>query len=433
MWIFKITIMSNKKESIMIKRILSIAFLMSLPYITLAKNIKADTSMLAVVLMVKNEAPVICQTIAPYVRAGIHNIMIVDTGSEDETVPVIQQYFEDHNVRNWQIISDPWDSSKGSFDFEIARNRALDFAEEIFPESTFILMPDAEWYMHNVEGLLTFCRAHIDDDCGAYLVRLVNSNIDFPAARLIRNGTNSRFIGDIHEVIHAEKFGDVPSDVYFELGASRMGMEKSRNRWYRDLDRLLARFAKNPEDPRTVFYLAQTYDCLQDFENAYKYYVIRSQLPGWIEETYEALYRLGKITDQLSKNNPNYTWHMAQDFYFAAHALMPHRAEPLIKIAEYYWPDGDSPKNAPLCYLFAKRAYELPYPKQDKLFVYPYDYDFKRYELLSKAAWHVGDYTLGAVCSRKALEYAEMPYLLRNLACYMEMCNSLASSQAAQA
>jgi glycosyltransferase involved in cell wall biosynthesis len=393
-----------------------------------------DTSMLAIALMVANEALVIRETLAPYVRAGIDNIFVYDTGSKDDTIAVVEAYLEEQGVKNWYVISEPWDTSKGSFDFEISRNRALDLAEELYPESTFILMPDAEWYLHNVEGLLSFCHEHLHDDAGGYLVRIANANIDFPTARLIRNGTGSRFVGDIHEVIHAEKFGDnVPSDVYFELGASRFGMEKSRARWFRDLDRLTARHEKDPKDPRSAFYLAQTYECLQDFENAYKYYVIRSQLEGWIEETYETFYRLGKICEHLSKFNDNYTWHMAEDYYFAAHALMPHRAEPLVRLAEYYWPNGEGPKNVPLCYLYAKRAFELPYPKNDKLFVYPRDYDFTRYELLSKSAWQMGDFALGAVCSRKALEYCEMPYLLRNLACYMEACQTLAEQQTAAA
>ena len=159
---------------------------------------------------------------------------------------------------------------------------------------------------------------------------------------------------------------------------------------------------------------------MEDLENAYIYYLKRSQQKGVYEETYESFFRLGRVTERLSEVDEAYTWQMAQEYYFEAHRLMPHRAEPFVRLAEHYWPNGQEPRNAALCYLYAKRAYELPYPENDWLFIYPYAYNFLRYELLSKSAWQVGDFGLGEVCTRKALAYREAPHLLRNLAYYVE-------------
>lgn len=390
-----------------------------------ANSAKSLDDAFVVVLMVKNEESVICQTLDPYVKAGMNSFLIFDTGSTDRTVEVVTEYFQENDIINWHIFQEPF------VDFEISRNRSIQLAEECFPEAKFFLLPDAEWYLRNVEGLIDFCNEQADKDIACYLIRIANGNIDFRTSRLIRNGVGARFVGDIHEVIHADSYEKAPGDIYFELGASRVGIEKSRQRWHRDKEKLLKRYHANPDDPRTTFYLAQTYECLGELEDAYGYYLIRVKQQGWIEETYEAYYRLGRITDYLSKTHSNYTWHMAQDYYFAAHALMPHRAEPLVRLAEHYWPDGEGPSNAPLCYLYAKRAFELPYPEHDVLFVCPDAYQFKRYELLSKAAWHVGDYALGEVASRKALEYTEMPYLFRNLACYIEAARTQKSAIAA--
>lgn len=376
----------------------------------------------AVVLMVKNESSVICQTLDPYVKEGMQSFLIFDTGSTDDTVEVVERYFQEHNIQDWYIFQEPF------VDFEVSRNRALDLAEEHFPEATFFLMPDAEWYLHNVRKLIEFCFAHMHEDTECYLIRIANGTIDFRTSRLIRSRVNARFVGDVHEVIVANTYEKAPADIYFELGASRVGIEKSRQRWHRDKEKLLARYARNPEDPRTTFYLAQTFECLGEFEEAYKYYLVRCQQQGWIEETFEAFYRLGRLTEHLSKTNNDYTWQMAQEYYFAAHGLMPHRAEPLVKLAEHYWPDGEGPVNAALCYLYAKRAYELPYPEHDVLFINPEAYYFKRYELLSKAAWHVRDFALGEVATRKALAYTEMPYLFRNLACYIDAVHTSAAA-----
>ena len=284
-------------------------------------------------------------------------------------------------------------------------------------------MPDAEWYMHNVKGLINFCNENINDDYKCYLIRILNPNLDFSVPRLIRSKVNARFVNKVHEVIVTDKYKKLADDIYFELGASRQGIEKSRQRWERDLKILLNEYEENPKDPRIVFYLAQTYECLADFVNAYKYYEIRSKQEGWTEENFETFYRLGRVTDYLSTKDKNYSWHMAQDYYFNACKIMPHRAEPFLRLAEHYWPDGASPINVALCYTFAKRAYELPYPEKDLLFIDPSAYNFRRYELLSKSAYHVGDFELGELATRKALQVKEMPYLLRNLACYMEMNN----------
>ena len=408
------------------KRMLFLLAVICLP-VTIFAKVRMHHDAFVVVLMVKNEESVICQTLDPYVKEGMQSFLIFDTGSTDNTIKVVEDYFIEHKIANWCIFQEPF------VDFEVSRNRALDLAEEQFPEAEFFLMPDAEWYLRNVEGLINFCYEEADKSTECYLIRIANGSIDFRTSRLVRVRSKARFVGDIHEVIVANTYEKVPGDIYFELGASRVGIEKSRQRWHRDKEKLLARFAKNPEDPRTTFYLAQTYECLEEFEKAYEYYLIRCQQQGWIEETFESFLRLGRVTEYLSKTNSKYTWHMAQEYLFAAYGLMPHRAEPLVKLAEHYWPDGEGPLNAPMCYLFAKRAYELSYPEHDMLFIGPDAYNFKRYELLSKSAWHVGDYELGEIATRKALEQSEMPYLFRNLACYMEAIRSAAANAAAAA
>jgi hypothetical protein len=148
--------------------------------------------------------------------------------------------------------------------------------------------------------------------------------------------------------------------------------------------------------------------------------MIRSEQQGWLEENYETLYRLGYVTEHLSATDSDFTWHMAYDYYCAAHNMLPNRAEPLVRIANHYWPEGGAPINIALCYLFAKRACEITYPENAFLFVDPNTYTLKRYELLGKSAWHVGDFENGEIAIRNALKKKELPYLLRNLALYVE-------------
>lgn len=376
---------------------------------------EVSQDLITVVLMVKNEEAFMAKTLEPFVLAGIHSFFIFDTGSTDNTIAVTEEFFKSNHVQRYVIIQEPF------IDFATSRNRALDLAEERFPESPFFLMIDAEWYMHNVQGLIDFCAQNRDATVPCYLIRIVNQIIEFTVPRLIRGKTGSRFVGVVHENIPVKVGVRVPTDVYFELGESRQGTEKSRKRWERDAELLLQEYEKNPQDSRTTFYLAQTHECLGNITTAYHFYKLREQQKGWLEEDYQTLYRLGCITDYLSGiDSKNYDWNVAYNYYCAAFNMLPHRAEPLIRIAQHYWPDTGDPLNVPLCYIFARRACELSYPEKDYLFKDPYLYHFKRYELLSKSAVCVGDIENGEKATRLALQFQELPYLLFNLALYVQ-------------
>lgn len=398
----------------MIKRLWLCALLISVWIHAEQEGVRAAQDLITIVLMVKNEEAVITQTLEPFVDAGISSFFIFDTGSTDNTIPTAEHFFKTHAIDHYAIAQEPF------IDFATSRNRALDIADERFPNAAFFVMPDAEWYMNNIKGLIDFCIKHRDDTTPCYLMRIQNERNYFTVPRLIRARSNARFLLAVHEGIPVHPSARVPNDINFKLGASRQGIEKSRKRWERDLVILLKEHEKDPHGSRTTFYLAQTYDCLGDAHNAYHYYKLRSEQSTFLEEDFETYYRLGKVTERLSASDPDFTWHMAFDYYSKAHDILPHRAEPLVCLAEHYWQDGAAPLNIALCFLFAKRACELEFPENDLLFVDPWVYDFKRYELVSKSAWHVGDFKNGEIATRNALKKQEMPHLLKNLAAYVD-------------
>jgi len=96
--------------------------------------------------------------------------------------------------------------------------------------------------------------------------------------------------------------------------------------------------------------------------------------------------------------------------------MLPHRAEPLIRIANYYLYN----KQYALAYLFAHRAVSLPYPISDTLFVEKYAYDFTRYDILGQAALYVGEYEEGKNAVLQALQvHPDAPHLHHNLSVYL--------------
>ena len=172
-----------------------------------------------------------------------------------------------------------------------------------------MLMPDAEWYLHGVEELLAFCERELEHpEHTSYLVRIVSPDLDFGTQRLLRGGSSLRFGGVVHETIMIGTQFKTPNSIYFELKVERAGAEKTQRRWMRDKELLLKAFLANPQDSRTCFYLAQTFDCLGDLDNAYYYYELRTHLIGWCEEDFMARYRLATVTERMKNPDGSSCW-----------------------------------------------------------------------------------------------------------------------------
>ena len=350
--------------------------------------------LLVTVLMVKNEASVIEATLQPFVDGGVKDFLIFDTGSTDDTQKITADFFERHNITDAHIIEEPF------VDFSTSRNRALELTETLFPEATFMLMPDSEWYMHGVEGLLQFCHDHQDDPHVSYLVPIRSTTDAFYTSRLIRCRRGIRFVGAVHEALNVISYIKLPDAIYFEWRPSQTGNKKSAQRWLRDRDLLLKSYAENPNDPRTLFYLGQTYQCLGDYENAYIYYAKRDEIQGWDEENFATKLRLGDVAQHLALSAPASLCPLAIRHYLEAFSARPSRAEPLVRIAQYYMDKGDMH----LAFLFASRAVNIPYPEHDILFIEKYTYDFTRYDVLGISAWYVGEYEIGEWAVLQALK-----------------------------
>ena len=97
----------------------------------------------------------------------------------------------------------------------------------------------------------------------------------------------------------------------------------------RDKELLLTDYKKDPTDPRTLFYLAQTCSCLNESEEVF-YYKLRSELDGFQEEKFHAFLRTGEYYEKFGHN-----WHDSLGYYMKAIEHSNH-TEPFIRIIQYY-------------------------------------------------------------------------------------------------
>ena len=366
------------------------------------KNDAAD--LLTLSMIVKDEEATIARTLRS-VKPFIDRWVIVDTGSTDATREIIHK----------EMAGVPGELHDKPFvDFSTTRNEALDLAGT---STEFILWLDADDELENGKALRAFLareRGAKGPDREAYYVR-IRMGITFDSARLLRARAGWRFRGVVHEVLtHPDRpppTHRVP-DACIDHHPEADAVERSRKRWERDVGLLEKALANEPNDTRAAFYLANTLFWLHRYDEAEKAFIRRISLGGWREELFESRLMLAKIAAAQHRS-----WLEVQSKYLDAHLFAPHRAEPLHAIATHH----EALKQHALTFLFARRGYELPFPKQDTLFIDEEVYTWKMADLVASSAYWIGEFAIGEEAARKAARaQPKDPRLQTNLEFYLK-------------
>jgi len=324
----------------------------------------------------------------------VDSIVAYDTGSTDNTVKILKEFSEKHKL--------PLRLKEGEFvNFSISRNISLDFADS-FKDIDYILLMDVNDELRGGDKLRQFCKKEIDSVNNAYLMCqqwFFGKNDKYFNTRLIKARKEWRYNGSVHEWMYdkSEIKGPavykMPDDIILYQDRTMDG-NKSSKRFSRDKELLLDDHRKNLSETRTLFYLAQTCACLNEPENAFYYYKLRSELDGFQEEKFHSYLRCGEFSIQLKHD-----WYTSMGFFMRAVEHSP-RAEPLIIIAKYY----NNEKKWHLAYTFIKLACSLPYPTESILFVDKHAYDYTRWHIMGIVAYYCGKYEDGKTACIKAIE-----------------------------
>ncbi|MGI9163155.1 MAG: glycosyltransferase, partial [Mycobacterium sp.] len=317
-------------------------------------------------MIVRNEAHIVHELldcVAPYISSWC----IVDTGSEDGTQDIIRAHMARLEIPG-ELHERPWKN------FGHNRSEALELAQG---HADYIWVVDAD---DLVMGTPDFSQLTAD----AYELRYGDSE-DFTYWRqqMFRNGLPWRYVGVVHECIVCDQpyeMQRLTGDYYVD--SRRLG---GRNldplKYARDRDLLLAEIERDPNECRSVFYLAQSYFDLGDYANARRWYQRRADMGGWAEEVYYSLYRVGESMVNLGE-----PWPEILDVWLRAYESRPTRAEALHAIACHYRREG----RYQLGHLFAQRAASIPVPQEDILFVWAAAHSWAARDELAVCASNLG-------------------------------------------
>ena len=216
-----------------------------------------------------------------------------------------------------------------------------------------------------------------------------------------------RALSDLEDVTHkpaarGETCIDVPLEDQDQSDHQLRNQNLLRHKSEHERDQLLTKVERNPEDARSVFFLAQTSFQLGDFVNARKWYARRVEMGGIDEEAYWAMFRLAASMAELGE-----PWPDVEDAYLRAWIFRPTRAEALHAIAFRCRVE----QRYRLGYLFAQRAAEIPFPEED-LFVLGYFaeiYAWRATDEQAVCAFWIGQHAEAFTLYRRLLARPDLP------------------------
>lgn len=242
--------------------------------------------------------PRLIEQVMPLVDSAV----VVDTGSVDDTPRIAADAGATVHHRPWR-------------NFAHNRTEALQLAQGT---ADYHLMLDAD---HRIEvgGELP---PELTAD--SYLLRISSAGDEWRLPLLTRDGHPFEYRG----AAHAYLASPAPTrsenlDWLIIHGGPGASVEKLE----RDRLLLMESFLENPNDPRTVFYLAESCRFLGRVEEAIRFYRLRANMDGFDEERYWSRYQLGMLIGAHIEGLAGC------EELIAAWRERPHRAEALRALA----------------------------------------------------------------------------------------------------
>ncbi len=331
-------------------------------------------------MIVKNEATVIERCLGS-ARGLIDSWLICDTGSSDGTQEIVRAALAD---LHGELRERPW------IDFGHNRTESMRLARDA---ADYLLVLDADttvtWEPGVREGL----------EADAYLLKETAPEAarELWIKRLLRADRDWRYVGAVHEYPASplEERSETLEGIvvhHHADGGSRQG------RLTRDLELLERAHEREPEEPRTAFYLAQTHRDLGQPKRALELYRRRITLGGWDEEVFYARYQAGVLEAELGD------WPSALHSFLEAWEQRPQRAEPLYQLA---WRLRERSRHQ-AAHLFAGRGLDSPQPP-DILFVEPWVYRWGLLFEYSVSAYWVGQVEQALTACERLLAMDDLP------------------------
>lgn len=333
-------------------------------------------------MIVKNESHIILEMLNS-VKNYLDYWVICDTGSTDNTIELIQNFFDEEGIKG-EIHLDEW------VNFGHNRSRAFELATN---KADYLLVMDADDVL--------FGQMNLDQlEADSYSLRYGES-FTFWRNQLFKGTEKWMYKGVLHEYPvciskNAPTSGVIEGSYHIlarTLGARNL--VEPVTKYLGDAD-VIEQALKQETDAdlttRYLFYLAQSYRDAGRHELAIDWYKKRIEAGGWPEEVWRSKYEIGLLHEILDDSE------RAKRFYLDAFEYRPSRAESLYSLGKMCNLKQDFFQAR----LFLEHAVKIPLTK-DLLFVLKDVYDYEIVFQLSISYYWTGDYAMSIKLCEKLI------------------------------
>ena len=314
-------------------------------------------------MIVKNESKIITRLFDSLIDI-IDSYCICDTGSTDNTVELIENYFKVRG-KPGKVIYEPFK------DFEHNRTFALRACENN-PDADYILLMDADMIL--VKGPQFNLAAFKQQLLSADVFHLFQGSerFSYKNVRIVKNNMGIKYWGVTHEVISTPDgthYSQIERNVLFIDDVGDGGAKADK--FERDIRLLTQGLVEKPNNDRYTFYLANSYRDSGNREKAIEMYKKRIEIGGWFDEVWHSYYSIGRCYNWSGQpEKAIYYWMLAYDYF-------PKRLENIYEIIHHYRNESKHK----LAYEFYRIAQEqlrgVDKSKIDYLFLQNDVYDYK--------------------------------------------------------
>ena len=305
---------------------------------------------------------------------------ILDTGSTDETIDIINRVLI--GKKKGQLFQEPF------INFRDSRNRCLELAGET---CKFITMLDDTYVISgNLRGFLNEVRG--DQRSNSFTLFIQSDDTIYGSNRIIKSSSELRYIHKIHEVITDKNNMNIviPKEVSL-IDDRRFDymVKRTIERKQLDLKLLFEEVDENPHDPRAYYYLAQTYNLLEDYEKSFYYFTKRAEFTnsGFVQERVDALFESARIANfKLNKQ-----WIECEELYNKCYKADESRPEAMYFIGVHYYLENNFNK----AFGYFKKAFDVGFPVHCQYSLKPtLSFHFLP-KFLTKICYELEEYDLG--------------------------------------
>lgn len=319
-------------------------------------------------MIVKNESANLSRLFNS-VKDFIDYFVIVDTGSTDNTKEIIKAFKDvvpgELHEMNW--VNFGWNRSES---IKLTKDK-----------TDYVLLLDGDDTI-NIKDIKSF-KDSLNGD-GYHIHH--TGNLDYTLPRLITSKHNWRFEGVTHEYITCPEGANFKDQRELTITHHADGGCRS-DKFTRDIQLLENGLIDEPYNARYLFYLAQSYKDVGQWDKAFKTYKKRAEMGGWNEEVYYCYYQMVNAQIYLVKQGLNTEGDMLE-YLMKSIEVNPERVEALYSVIRHYRITEKYRK----AIVYSEYALSVTYPLNQKLFIERDIYTWKLLDEISICQYWIGNY-----------------------------------------